>query len=134
MMRIASIQVALPREHGQAGAAEAMRRPWTTAFFKEPVEGRVWLGLTNLDSDRQGDPEHHGGPDKAVMCYADAHYSLWRDELGRDFPHGGFGENWTVEGAENRRSASATCGRWARRACRCRSRASRAGRSRGAGG
>jgi MOSC domain-containing protein YiiM len=100
MMRIASIQVALPREHGEAGAAEAMRRPWTTAFFKEPVEGPVWLGLTNLDGDRQGDPEHHGGPDKAVMCYAAAHYPLWRDELGRDLPNGGFGENWTIEGAD----------------------------------
>jgi MOSC domain-containing protein YiiM len=77
-----------------------MDRPWTTAFFKEPVSGPVFLARTNLDGDRQGDPEHHGGPDKAVMAYAAAHYPRWREELGRELPHGGFGENFTVEGAD----------------------------------
>ena len=50
-----SIQAALPRQHGDAGAAEPMRRLWTTAFFKEPVAGPVWLGLTNIAGDRQAD-------------------------------------------------------------------------------
>ena len=99
-MRLLSIQVALPSEHGREGAEKAIDRPWTTAFFKEPVAGPVWLGLTNLDGDRQGDPEHHGGPDRAAMCYAAAHYPVWRQELGRELPHGGFGENFTVEGMD----------------------------------
>jgi MOSC domain-containing protein YiiM len=97
---LSSIQVALPREHGQAGAERAMDRPWTTAFFKEPVSGPVFLARTNLDGDRQGDLENHGGPDKAVLSYAASHYPLWHNELGRELPHGGFGENFTVEGMD----------------------------------
>lgn len=99
-MKLLSIQVALPREHGRADAERAMDRAWTTAFFKEPVSGPVFLARTNLDGDRQADPEHHGGPDKAVMAYAASHYALWRQELGRELPHGGFGENFTVQGAD----------------------------------
>lgn len=99
-MKLVSIQVALPREHGRADAERAMERTWSTAFFKEPVPGPVFLARTNLDGDRQADPEHHGGPDKAVLAYAASHYPLWRDELGRELPHGGFGENFTVDGAD----------------------------------
>jgi MOSC domain-containing protein YiiM len=99
-MKLCSIQVALPREHGRPGAEKAMDRAWTTAFFKEPVDGPVFIGRTNLDGDRQADPEHHGGPDKAVLAYAASHYPLWREELGRELPHGGFGENLTVEGMD----------------------------------
>ncbi|HEX9935628.1 MAG TPA: MOSC domain-containing protein [Longimicrobium sp.] len=99
-MKLVSIQVALPREHGRADAERAMDRAWTTAFFKEPVSGPVFLGRTNLDGDRQADPQHHGGPDKAAMAYAAAHYPLWNAELGRELPHGGFGENFTVEGQD----------------------------------
>jgi MOSC domain-containing protein YiiM len=104
-MRLASIQVALPRQHGRAAAVDPMGRPWTTAFFKEPVAGPVWLGRTNLAGDRQADLKHHGGPDRAVMCYAAAHYTVWRSELGRELPHGGFGENFTVDGLDE----SAVC-------------------------
>lgn len=99
-MKLLSIQVALPREHGLADAANPMDRPWTTAFFKEPVSGPVFVGRTNLDGDRQGDLVHHGGADKAVMAYAAAHYPLWHADLGRELPHGGFGENFTVEGQD----------------------------------
>ena len=100
MMKIASIQVALPRTYGTEGAANPMERPWTSAFAKEPVTGTVWLGATNLVGDQQADPRYHGGPDKAVLCYAAAHYPQWREELGRELPHGGFGENFTVEGMD----------------------------------
>ena len=76
-----------------------MDRPWVTSFFKDPVDGPVWLGLTNLAGDGQADLENHGGPDKAVLAYAAAHYPLWRAELGRpDLPYGAFGENFTIAG------------------------------------
>jgi len=77
-----------------------MERAWTTAFFKYPVQGPLWLGTTNLAGDGQADLENHGGPDKAVLAYAAAHYPLWRAELGVDLPHGGFGENFTVDGQD----------------------------------
>ncbi|HKP74859.1 MAG TPA: MOSC domain-containing protein [Longimicrobiaceae bacterium] len=97
---LASIQVALPQEYGAPGAERAMDRPWTTAFFKEPVAGPVWLGATNLAGDRQADPKHHGGPDKAVLAYAAAHYPGWRAELYLELPYGAFGENFTVAGLD----------------------------------
>lgn len=96
---IRSIQVGLPRELGQVEAADPMDRPWRSGIFKEPVAGPLWLGSTNLAGDGQGDLIHHGGPEKAVMVYAAAHYPAWRVELGiPDLPFGGFGENFTVDG------------------------------------
>ncbi|HEX2204755.1 MAG TPA: MOSC domain-containing protein [Longimicrobium sp.] len=104
--RILSIQVGQPRTYGVEGAASPMDRPWTTSFFKEPVAGPVRLGRTNLEGDAQADPRYHGGPDKAVMAYAAAHYPAWRAELGlEEMGFGGFGENFTVEGQDE----SAVC-------------------------
>jgi MOSC domain-containing protein YiiM len=99
-IRLLSIQVALPRTHGNEGAREPLDRAWTTAFFKEPVAGPVWLGRANLAGDRQADTKSHGGPDKAVLAYAAAHYPLWRAELGVEMPFGAFGENFTVAGLD----------------------------------
>jgi MOSC domain-containing protein YiiM len=95
-----SIQVGQPREYGTEGAADPMDRPWETSFFKAPVEGPVWVGKTNVRGDAQADLRVHGGPDKAVMAYAAAHYPLWREELGVEMPFGGFGENFTVAGQD----------------------------------
>ncbi len=76
-----------------------MDRPWLTGFFKEPVEGPIWLGQTNLAGDGQADLKNHGGPDKAVLAYAADHYPAWRAELDRsDLPYGAFGENFTIAG------------------------------------
>ena len=104
---LVSIQVGLPRWHGRPGADDPMDRPWETGFFKQVVEGPRWLGRTNLVGDGQADLVNHGGPDKAVLCYAASHYPGWRAELerpdpsassGQVLPHGAFGENFTIEG------------------------------------
>ncbi|MEO9248457.1 MOSC domain-containing protein [Citricoccus nitrophenolicus] len=68
-----------------------------TGAFKEPVEGPVKLGVTGLAGDGQGDTVHHGGPEKAVMCYARSHYAAWRAD-GLDLPEGALFENLTVDG------------------------------------
>jgi MOSC domain-containing protein YiiM len=96
---LASIQVALPQSYGREGADNPMDRPWQTGFFKQAVDEPRWLGRTNLDGDGQADLVNHGGPDKAVLCYAASHYPDWRAELGKpDLPHGAFGENFTIDG------------------------------------
>src|SRR3972149_7859337 len=41
--------------------------PWSTGFYKKPVEGKVWLGKWNLSGDGQADLKSHGGPEKAVL-------------------------------------------------------------------
>ena len=96
---LVSIQVGLPRAYGREGADDPMDRPWETGFFKQAVDGPRWLGKTNLVGDGQADLVNHGGPDKAVLCYAASHYPGWREELQRpDLPHGAFGENFTIDG------------------------------------
>ena len=55
-------------------------------IYKESVEGPVWLGTINLDSDRQADLKNHGGEDTAVNAYpADpspgGHAALARPEM-----------------------------------------------------
>src|SRR5687768_12706975 len=98
---LVSIQVGQPQTHGREGAADPFDRPWTSAFFKTPVAGPVFVGRTNVTGDCQADLEHHGGVDKAVLAYSADHYPLWRAELNRpDLCFGGFGENLTIEGLD----------------------------------
>lgn len=94
-----SIQVGQPTDYGRDDAADPHDRRWTTAFFKSPIAGPVFVGRTNIAGDAQADLEHHGGADKAVLAYAAGHYELWRDELARpELCFGGFGENLTIAG------------------------------------
>jgi len=96
--RLRSIQVGTPETYGTHGAEDAMDRPWETAFYKQPVEGEVFLGETNLKGDQQADLRHHGGPEKAVCVYPVEHYPYWDDELGLQLGPAAFGENFTIEG------------------------------------
>jgi MOSC domain-containing protein YiiM len=94
-VRIISVNVGRPR------TLEFDGRETTSAIVKEPVDGRVMVRRINLEGDGQADRRVHGGPDKAVYAYPVQHYAHWRAELGRDLsPFGYFGENLTVEGAD----------------------------------
>jgi MOSC domain-containing protein YiiM len=96
---IRSIQVGKPQSLGTPGAPDAFDRPWTSGIVKAQVAGPVHLGRINLDGDAQADLEHHGGPDKAVCCYATAHYPAWQRELSLpDLAYGAFGENLSIAG------------------------------------
>ena len=97
---IASIQVGQPREMTDPGWPDLRTGPWVSAIIKEPVSGPVWLATTNLAGDKQGNPAVHGGPDKAALAYGAGHYPLWLAELGRELPHGAFGENLTIAGLD----------------------------------
>lgn len=100
---VSSIQVGLPRRTGVEDAPEALDRPWTSGIWKDAVATPVWCGRTNLAGDGQADLRVHGGPEKAVLAYAAAHYPLWRAELAiPELGAGGFGENLTVEGLTER--------------------------------
>ncbi len=49
---------------------------------KQAVEFAVRVTAQGLAGDGQGDPRHHGGPEKAIHHYAFDHYPAWRRELG----------------------------------------------------
>ncbi|MFO1004106.1 MAG: MOSC domain-containing protein [Planctomycetaceae bacterium] len=70
---------------------------WSSAIRKAKVSGAVQVRQTGIVGDAQADLVHHGGPDKAILAYADQHYDQWNAELpGKGFDAGGFGENLTV--------------------------------------
>jgi MOSC domain-containing protein YiiM len=98
-MLLLSVQIGRPRTVGTPHAPDPMDRAFTSAIWKEPVEGRVWAGSLGLRGDSVADTRSHGGPDQALLMYAASHYPLWRAEWGRDgVGPGSFGENLTVEG------------------------------------
>ena len=93
MPRLLSVNVGLPRDIAWNG------RTVRTGIWKDPVAGRCRVGRTNLEGDGQGDKEGHGGEQRAVFVYQIESYRYWQERLGRkDFVHGQFGENFTIEG------------------------------------
>ncbi len=98
-MRVESIQTGQPRTLGNPGSADPLDAVWTSAIWKDPVEGRVSAGAEGLSGDTQVYKKGHGGPERALLWYPAEHYPEWRVEWGhRDLGPGGFGENVTVSG------------------------------------
>lgn len=92
------LYIGTPKTIGNKAAVHPMEREWTSAIFKEPVEGPIWLGKTSLVGDGQADLKHHGGPEKAVFAYPDEHYQYWQSELAKqNITSGGMGENFLME-------------------------------------
>jgi MOSC domain-containing protein YiiM len=91
---VESVNVGTPREIRWRG--QTVR----TAIWKDPVPGRVRVRGTGVDGDEQGNPEVHGGVDKALYAYAAEDYEWWATELGRRPAPGTFGENLTVRGVD----------------------------------
>lgn len=96
---LSSVQVGTPRNYGFEDAVNPHDKPWTTGFFKTPIQGPAFVSSTNIAGDGQADLVNHGGVDKAVLAYSADHYPRWRSELHiPDLPYGAFGENLTISG------------------------------------
>ena len=91
---VESVNVGTPREVSWRG--QTVR----TAIWKDPVAGRVKVRGTSVEGDQQGNPEVHGGVDKALYAYAAEDYRWWGGQLGRELAPGTFGENLTVSGID----------------------------------
>ncbi|MCM2372197.1 MOSC domain-containing protein [Aporhodopirellula aestuarii] len=90
---VISIHVGKPRNF----SAEETGKDWTSAIIKDPISGPVRVRFTNIEGDQQSDLVHHGGPDKAVLAYPQAHYKHWSSEFPQiDWADGSFGENLTL--------------------------------------
>jgi MOSC domain-containing protein YiiM len=101
-MRIHTQLIGRPRTH-----VDERGKSWRSAIFREPVAGPLELGPRGLAGDQVADSENHGSPDQAVCCHPLAHYAYWNEHYrlaGTDrlLGPGGVGENWTIEGAEER--------------------------------
>ncbi len=51
-----------------------------SAISKMPVTGQHRIDQLGFIEDEQADPDHHGGPDKAIHHYASDHYPNWITE------------------------------------------------------
>lgn len=98
-MRILSLLAGQVENFVAEDARHAANRPWQSAIRKTPVEGPRRVHALGLEGDAQADRVHHGGPDKALLAYAAAHYEAWAEEWGAAPEHGAFGENLTLDGA-----------------------------------
>lgn len=94
---IVSIQIGQVQRLEYESPTDGRPRSWTTAFYKQPVGGSVFVGPLGLAGDAQADRKHHGGPDKAILGYAAAHYPHWQEEWGiATLLPGAMGENLTL--------------------------------------
>jgi len=94
-MKILSVNVGQPRE------TEFKNKKVISGIWKEPVQGTVEVGETNLAGDRQATAVVHGGIHKAVYAFSHDRYAWWQQVLGRDdLACGMFGENLTVAGLD----------------------------------
>ncbi len=66
----------------------------------EVTEERIFVGRENISGDEQADLTVHGGPDKAVYLYPADHWPWWEREHGIACAPATFGENLTLEGAD----------------------------------
>ncbi len=85
----------------QVGRAAEL--PWgdstvRSGIVKTPVAGPRALAELGFAGDEQADLAVHGGPDKAVCCYAREHMPGWEVTLGAELPFGAFGENVSLAG------------------------------------
>lgn len=88
-----SVNVGLPRPVRWNGTTVY------TGIHKSPVAGPRTVRRLNVDGDGQGDPEGHGGEQRAVLVYQRGSYAHWSRVFGRDdLTPGSFGENFTVSG------------------------------------
>jgi MOSC domain-containing protein YiiM len=75
--------------------------PVLSGIVKHPVrESSVFVGATNIAGDEQADLTVHGGRDKAVYLYPADHWTWWTREHGIACAPATFGENLTLQGAD----------------------------------
>lgn len=99
--RLVAVCVGRSEVRGTPDAADPEGRPWVSAIGKNAVAGAVRVDTNGLAGDEQADRRVHGGPEKAVLAYAVAHYATtWRDLLGAAMAPGAFGENFAVAGLD----------------------------------
>ncbi len=107
-LRLLSVNVGRPRLIGEWNG-----EPVLSAIVKAPVsDAIVQVGATNIAGDEQADLRVHGGKDKAVYCYPADHWPWWEREKSFPCRPAAFGENLTVEGADETAVAIGDRFRW----------------------
>lgn len=75
---IHSIQVGMPKDPRLEDYPDEVEREWSTGIFNQPVTGRVYLGLENLEGDVQTDRLHHGRGEHATGIFSELNCPTWK--------------------------------------------------------
>jgi MOSC domain-containing protein YiiM len=98
---ILSVRTGRVREWPRPAWDANPERTWRTAYVKDEVAGPVRVTALGLEGDEQANRDVHGGPQMAVLAYADAHYALWRANPAlAAMGAGAFGENLALTGPD----------------------------------
>jgi MOSC domain-containing protein YiiM len=107
-LRILSVNIARPRIIGMWNGEAVL-----SGIAKTPAAAdMLFVGRTNIDGDGQADLSVHGGPDKAVYAYPSSHWPWWENEKHLACRPATFGENLTLEGADENDVAIGDRFRW----------------------
>ncbi len=95
-LKLLSVNVGRPKRIGERNG-----KPVRSAIGKLPVEAEsIEIRALGLDGDKQANRRVHGGVDKAVYAYPADNWPWWQGEKNFPCRAGAFGENLTVEGAD----------------------------------
>ena len=107
-LRVLSVNVAQPHAIGQINGETVL-----SGIAKRPLVAKsVFVAATNIAGDGQADLSVHGGIDKAVYAYPSDHWPWWQDEKAIVCRPATFGENLTLEGADETAVAIGDRFRW----------------------
>ena len=96
--KIISIQIGKVTTTGDKNSDEFLKKEFTTASYKNPINEEVTVTKLSIVGDSVADTIHHGGVDKAVFANSINNYSIWKDFLQKDeLPYGALGENLTFD-------------------------------------
>ncbi|MGB7329323.1 MAG: MOSC domain-containing protein [Rubripirellula sp.] len=110
MIVIESIQCGRVVTEGDPQTQDPLRREWTTAFCKHPINGPVEMTPMGLVGDAVANTKNHGGRDKAALCYAASHYEKWAAEFPElKMSAGGMAENLTIAGVDETVDETTVC-------------------------
>src|SRR5690348_13975897 len=88
-----------PSTAKNVGVTGIGKLPVDSAVLRAPGPKHGGLG-SGVEGDFLGDTRHHGGDYQAVYAFAREQLDWWGDQLGRELPHGMFGENLTTSGLD----------------------------------
>ncbi len=107
-LRILSVNIARPRIIGMWNGEAVLSGIAKT----QAAADTLFVSRTNIDGDGQADLSVHGGHDKAVYAYPAAHWPWWESEKHLACGPATFGENLTLEGANENDVAIGDRFRW----------------------
>jgi MOSC domain-containing protein YiiM len=107
-LKLVSVNLSLPRVIGTLHG-----EPVLSGIAKRATAAdTVFVGATDIEGDGQADLRVHGGRDKAVYAYPTAHWPWWTQEHGLACGPATFGENLTLDGADETDVAIGDRFRW----------------------